>query len=304
MDTSMDPRANSSSHQVSQRETAPALAEPIVLGENIVKTQLTIISNWRALAWLAVLSALVQTVPIAVTYVFPRLPHETAPFNLIRWASEYYAMMSGRRPLGVDVSDEIIANFANTAPDKLVYLGTVLLVAIVVTLLSTWLQLAAMHVVEDGLSTKSAIAVAGRRLGWYLPTMLLVWLVLLSGTVALLIPGLIFMVWFYFTDWVYVSENKRLWPALQQSRQYVVGRWWSVAMRLLVMSLLIGILTGAWTIISSLLISFPVVGVELFTFSVSFGGVAGSLVLMTAMYHLCTSLRTLRASSSRREQLA
>lgn len=63
-------------------------------------------------------------------------------------------------------------------------------------------------------------------------TSLLVALIVLGGTILLIIPGIIFSIWFCFTYYTILFEEKRGVAALTASKSLVVGRWWSIFWRL------------------------------------------------------------------------
>lgn len=69
------------------------------------------------------------------------------------------------------------------------------------------------------------------------------WLVVLSafavlgGFVMLVIPGIIFSIWFAFVTYVFVIEGKKGMDALLRSRQYVQGHWWQVFGRQILLGL-------------------------------------------------------------------
>ena len=69
-----------------------------------------------------------------------------------------------------------------------------------------------------------------------LPSLLLVELLLmavvLGGFILLLIPGLLFLVWFAFAQFAVLFENKRGIKALIASRELTRKRFWSIAWRL------------------------------------------------------------------------
>jgi hypothetical protein len=54
------------------------------------------------------------------------------------------------------------------------------------------------------------------------------------GIVLLVVPGLLAMVWLYFSSYALVFENKRSWPALFHSRELMRGRTIKVAVRIIV----------------------------------------------------------------------
>jgi hypothetical protein len=103
-------------------------------------------------------------------------------------------------------------------------------------------------VVDDQLGFGEALA---RGKGLVLP---LVWIGFLSsfiiagGFFLLVIPGIVFMVWFFFAQFILVDEDIHGMGALLKSREYVRGEWFNVGLRLLLVwaaSLLIGMVPMA-----------------------------------------------------------
>lgn len=80
---------------------------------------------------------------------------------------------------------------------------------------------------------------------------ILVSLVNLGGFFMLIVPGIIFMVWFSFTSYVVILEDHRGIDALLKSRFYVRGAWWGILGRivLVVMLLMIASMIGAFAAI-------------------------------------------------------
>ena len=64
-------------------------------------------------------------------------------------------------------------------------------------------------------------------------TFLLLFLIIIGGTLLLIIPGIIFMVWFSFTYLIVIFEEKRGVAALMESKKMVTGRWWAILWRFL-----------------------------------------------------------------------
>lgn len=74
-----------------------------------------------------------------------------------------------------------------------------------------------------------------------------------GGFILLIIPGVIFMVWFFFAQFILVKEEVRGMSALLKSREYVRGEWFNVALRLLLVwtaSVLLGIIPLAGPILA------------------------------------------------------
>lgn len=86
------------------------------------------------------------------------------------------------------------------------------------------------------------------RKGWH-KMIPFVWISLLSGFICtggfmlLIVPGIVFSVWFAFSNFVLVSEELRGMNAILRSKQLVSGYWWKVFWRLLVIELVIFIIS-------------------------------------------------------------
>lgn len=72
----------------------------------------------------------------------------------------------------------------------------------------------------------------------YIILSILLSLILIVGFILFIIPGIIFSVWFAFATFVLVMENAGVIESLKRSKSYVKGKWWAVAIRLVVMSLI------------------------------------------------------------------
>lgn len=62
--------------------------------------------------------------------------------------------------------------------------------------------------------------------------------VVLGGFFLLLIPGILFAVWFSLALWVLLQENERGMNALLKSKEYVRGRFWGVTWRIVFLQLI------------------------------------------------------------------
>lgn len=85
----------------------------------------------------------------------------------------------------------------------------------------------------------------------------LVGLAVIGGTLLLVIPGIVFAIWFNFSIYTYTLEGKTGVEALKESKILVKGRWWSVIWRLFIVNLFWGIITSALIFGLSAIIRFP-----------------------------------------------
>jgi len=69
---------------------------------------------------------------------------------------------------------------------------------------------------------------AWHKLPSYIWILILLGLYILGGTILLIIPGIIFFVWFSFSSYVLVAEDIKGKQALARSQALVKGHWWKV----------------------------------------------------------------------------
>lgn len=79
-------------------------------------------------------------------------------------------------------------------------------------------------------------------------------LIVLGGTLLLIIPGIIFAVWYSFTSYVVIFEGVHGLDALRASKSLVVGRWWSIVWRLAITTLVFGFLSSMLSYVLAYLI--------------------------------------------------
>lgn len=105
-----------------------------------------------------------------------------------------------------------------------------------------WAQVSLIFAIKDR-EEKIGIGESFRR-GWH-KIISLVWVGILVGFITmggymlLIVPGIIFAIWFTFSTYVLVSEDRRGMNALFRSKQLVAGYWWKVLWRFSVIGLLI-----------------------------------------------------------------
>jgi len=71
-------------------------------------------------------------------------------------------------------------------------------------------------------------------------------LVILVGGILLIIPGIIFYIYFEFSFFVFVGEGIKGAKALSRSKELVKGYWWQVFLREIV--IMIVLFVSAWAI--------------------------------------------------------
>lgn len=131
---------------------------------------------------------------------------------------------------------------------------------IVVTL---WAGIALVKAIANSLSGQTTILwkdnfSSSNHLIWpAFYTSLLTGLIVFLGVLLLIIPGIIFAVWYNFSYYAVILDNTRGMAALKASKAMVQGQWWSILWRLFITALIFGLLGLAvgmvLTIMASLL---------------------------------------------------
>lgn len=74
-------------------------------------------------------------------------------------------------------------------------------------------------------------------------TLVNIFLIALGG-ILLFIPGVIFFVWYYFSNYIVIFEDKKGLRTLSESKNLVVGRWWSMAWKIALPKAAFSLLSG------------------------------------------------------------
>ncbi len=139
-----------------------------------------------------------------------------------------------------------IASGSKTIGGTVVGVSILLLIALVVVylLLYAWIQGAFIIMAKRDEAEPQVQSVITEAKPLIMPiwwASILVGLVVIVGFILLIVPGIIFAVWFSFTTMIVVLEGLRGKAALQKSKSYVQGRWWPVLGRIVLLGLAAGI---------------------------------------------------------------
>lgn len=134
------------------------------------------------------------------------------------------------------------------------FMVSIILVNLLFTIFSFWINLAGIKTVAgvvDGKnkSLKEVLKSSFKLLWPFSLLSILVGLIELGGFILLVIPGIIFMVWFGFAKFIFVGENKNIKESIKQSKLIVRGKFWPVLGRTIVFDLFIIIIQMAFTLI-------------------------------------------------------
>ncbi|MEI7741319.1 MAG: hypothetical protein WCJ29_02335 [bacterium] len=124
---------------------------------------------------------------------------------------------------------------------KLIYLVILLCTSVVITDIS-W----ALHegrVPPASLTSSLSWGSLGRIVDFSLMS-LLYGLIIVGGTILVIVPGILFGVWFYFSPLATLLDGSHGTGALKRSKELVSGRFWAIAWRMLVINFI------PWMVIS------------------------------------------------------
>lgn len=93
---------------------------------------------------------------------------------------------------------------------------------------------------KENIGIKESYSRATSKIFSYYWVALLSGFFIISGLGLFIVPAFIFIVWFSFSTWTLIAENERGINALLKSKEYVEGRWFGVAWRLLFLIFLLG----------------------------------------------------------------
>ena len=133
-----------------------------------------------------------------------------------------------------------IPEFSGTGVQKIQPLFTipwylfflVILVASLISILGTVSLISAVKEVPKDWKVRDALKEGWSKYLSFLLVSLLTGLVVVLGFLLFIIPGIIFTIWFVFSVYTVICEDKRGFKALSRSKQLVKGYWWPIAKRI------------------------------------------------------------------------
>lgn len=118
----------------------------------------------------------------------------------------------------------------------------IIVLGIAVIIVNIWASIALLYAVRERdkkIGIKESFAMAWHKILSYWWVSILVGLITMLGFLLLIIPGIIFAIWFSLAGYVLVSEDLRGMKALLRSKQLIKGYWFKVFWRLLVLNMII-----------------------------------------------------------------
>lgn len=108
------------------------------------------------------------------------------------------------------------------------------LVWLALIVLGLWTSVSLFYVVNNrgqSIGFKEAMANGWPRIISFFWVSFLVGLISIVGFILVIIPGIIFSVWYVLSEYIFVAENLKGMAALRRSKELVRGFWWKVFWR-------------------------------------------------------------------------
>jgi hypothetical protein len=102
---------------------------------------------------------------------------------------------------------------------------------------------------EEKMGIGEAFRQSWPKLNNYAWVMILSGLITSGGFILLIIPGIVFSVWFYFAALISLFENEKGMNALLKSREYVRARWWGIFWRVIFISAILWLVSVLFSIL-------------------------------------------------------
>ena len=118
-------------------------------------------------------------------------------------------------------------------------------------------------VTDESLGIRDALAKGWKKVYSFMWLVSILGFLVTGGFLLMFIPGIIFLVWFSFAQFILASEDDRGMNALLKSKEYVRDRWFEVFLRLFV----IWLVSGALGMIP---LAGPIVSIVFFPFMMIF----------------------------------
>ncbi len=109
-----------------------------------------------------------------------------------------------------------------------------------------WTQIVLIRLINAGLTKQPVDQKTLNQNAWrdtipFLWISILVGIITLGGLILVIIPGLIFSVWYFFSRYSFAIDGMRGYAALDNSKKLVQGRFWQIVWRLIVTNIFYGL---------------------------------------------------------------
>lgn len=140
-----------------------------------------------------------------------------------------------------------IAFYKSLGPFLLIPLISVIVVlGIMMVIVNLWAGVSLLYAIKERdqeIGIRESFAKAWPKILSYWWISILVGVITMLGFLLLIIPGIIFSIWFSLASYALVSEEKKGMKALLRSKELVKGYWWKIFWRFLVLTSIVFLIT-------------------------------------------------------------
>lgn len=177
--------------------------------------------------------------------VFAKIYALLLPFQLF-FTYQNYFVSTQSKILNITNPQEIIMKYPW-------FLASVIVANLVYLFISFWVDMAGIKAILGITSGKKvdvneALKFSLKNIPTFSLLVVVLGLIQIGGLILLIVPGIIFGVWYSFSKFLFVEKKLSIMESLKESKKLVLGRFWKIIGRLFVFGLFSG-LSGA--IISS-----------------------------------------------------
>jgi len=118
----------------------------------------------------------------------------------------------------------------------------IIVLAVAVLIVNLWATVALLYAIKERdkkIGIKESFVMAWHKVFSYWWISILVGFITMLGFFLLIIPGIIFSIWFYLTSYALVFEEKKGMKALLRSKELIKGYWFKVFWKLLALNIII-----------------------------------------------------------------
>ena len=174
----------------------------------------------------------------------------------------FYAFLISLPSMTVGFLGSIVAalfNLKSLSFLTILYAGVFFILGVISYFITLWLTAAFIKIVAATItgtpaqSPKEEIMASKKFILPVLIISILSGLAVLGGFILLIIPGIIFSVWFAFSIYAVILDNQKDTDAMRFSKKLSTGRWFDVFLRILIPALIVIVLSGVLQLPFSLL---------------------------------------------------
>jgi len=97
---------------------------------------------------------------------------------------------------------------------------------------------------DETLGLREALEAASKKLWSFIWIFSILGYIVTGGFLLVVIPGIIFSIWFFFSQFILARENERGMNALLKSKEYVKGYWFDVFLRMCIIWIISAVISG------------------------------------------------------------